>query len=37
MEDMGDGPSRGCLLGLAFMCFFWAAVIVAGALWLGWL
>ena len=28
MESMGDGPSRGCLLGAAFVCFFWAAVLV---------
>lgn len=22
MDDMGDGPSRGCLLGAAICCFF---------------
>ena len=31
-----DGPSRGCLLGAALLCFFWAGVLVAVALWLGW-
>ena len=31
MEDMGDGPSRGCLLGLAMCCFFWAGVLLVWA------
>ena len=37
MEDMGDGPSRGCLLAAGCMCFFWAGVLIVVALWLGWI
>jgi len=37
--DPGEnlGPSQGCLLSLAFMCFFWSAVagVVLAHLW-GW-
>lgn len=36
MEYQGN-PSRGCLLGAALLCFFWAAVLVGVALWLGWI
>ena len=28
---------KGCLLVLSFLCFFWAAVMVGVALWMGWL
>jgi hypothetical protein len=29
-SDPGEnlGPSQGCLLSLAIMCFFWAAVLI---------
>lgn len=26
--DLDAGPSKGCLLSLAGLCFFWAGVIV---------
>ena len=31
------GPSRGCILGAALLCFFWAAVLIGAALWRGWI
>lgn len=30
-------PSRGCLLGAALLCFFWAGVIAFAAYLWGWL
>lgn len=33
MDDMGDGPSPGCLLGAAICCFSAALVILALLIW----
>ena len=38
-SDPGEnlGPSQGCLLSLAFLCFFWAGVLLLVAWRWGWL
>ena len=34
MSEYEEGPSRGCLLGLAACCFVWSAVLVVVWWWL---
>lgn len=36
MEHRGE-PAKGCLLGAAVCCFFWAGVLIVVARWLGWI